>query len=377
MRFFLVLVFSLNFVTLVNAQELYEFPLRPVVNSNRVIGMGGAFVGVAEGADGHTYNPASFVSRFSYTRDDIWDWDWTFYSLNLPNAKHPDFSNKNSTFDQALHLGMGIDVKYTYFGLGVHIYGSEYTFSKNDKSRRYFQSNALLGAAFMIPIWQLSLGGTLNGGTNDISINDNDFARFEGLGANFGALWSPTHRPFRLGLNFQLAQFDEFVEEEGSIATPNIDGISQPSAITLGGSWMFWEKKYNPHMSLGQSWREKEATVLKRRYVLVALDLVTIFPSKSGVYSIGDLNEKVQRRSGQDINFALRLGLESEVVDDFLVLRSGYYSQPSRLREVSTFHHFTAGFDVHFKLGWDWKLNGVLDISNDYLNLGLGIGFWH
>ena len=361
------------------AQTVFEFPLRPVVNSNRVIGLGGAFVGIGEGADGHTYTPTSFASRYSYSRDQLWDWDWALYWLNLPNAAHQDFANNQSDANSAFHLGLGIDIKYSFFGTGLHAYTSEYRFS-DDTDVDYIvnQTVAIFGAAFTIPKLQLTIGAAANSGSGDLFIGDDLVVDFEGSGGSFAALWFPSTLPFRIGVNFRLAQNDdEIALEDETYLFEEQSSVHQPAELTLGGSWMLWEKKYNPKHTFGNVDAEGEAKVIKRRYVLIAADFVTTFASPEDTQSITTLIDGVQKNSGKDVNFALRVGVESEVLANRLTFRTGYYQQPSRLESSPTYHHFTAGADLRITLGLDWKLNTVVDVSKDYLNFGLGVGLWH
>lgn len=357
--------------------QVFEFPLRPVVNSNRVIGLGGAFVGIAEGADGHTYNPASFASRYSHTRDQRWDWDWALYWLNLPNDAHQDFDSIDSQASSAFHLGLGVDIKYSFFGVGLHGYTSDYQFWAEDDNFNISQTVGIIGAAITIPKLQLTLGAARNSGSGDVSVDNELVVDFEGSGGSFGALYFPSSLPFRVGINFRLAQSDDEIPfSEGSYLFDKPSSITQPAELTVGGSWMLWEKNYNPKHTFGDVDAEGEAKIIRRRYVLIATDLVTTFKSQEDAQSITTIIDGIKRRSGEVVNLAIRLGVESEVWENRLKLRTGYYQQPSRL-DSSPYHHFTAGADLRITLGLDWKLNTVVDVSKDYLNFGLGVGLWH
>lgn len=62
---------GLLFPTLGLAQTRIDYSQGPILNSNRIIGMSGAFVSVAEGADAHLVNPASFAMRARHVRNDF------------------------------------------------------------------------------------------------------------------------------------------------------------------------------------------------------------------------------------------------------------------------------------------------------------------
>ena len=54
-----------------------------LLGSNRMVGLGGAYAGIAEGADGLTSNLASVAHR-EKTLDRRWDLDATFSLMSLP-----------------------------------------------------------------------------------------------------------------------------------------------------------------------------------------------------------------------------------------------------------------------------------------------------
>ena len=128
-------------------------------------------------------------------------------------------------------------------------------------------------------------------------------------------------------------------------------------------------KRFNP----------KAAKVNDRRYLLVSSDIV--FDGQTSARGTGVEGFVMQELdpAGSEPTLSLRLGLESEVWNNRLKLRAGSYLEPSRFEGESIRVHGTAGLEVRlFKLwGWDWRVASTVDISRDYENLLIGVGFWH
>jgi hypothetical protein len=90
------------------------------------------------------------------------------------------------------------------------------------------------------------------------------------------------------------------------------------------------------------------------------------------------------KRSGQQITYSPRLGLEGEPVPDRIQTRIGTYIEPSRYGGLAR-QHFTFGFDVKlapwsmFGLAKDqvWRIGGVTDLAPRYQSFGVSIGAWH
>ena len=86
--------------------------------------------------------------------------------------------------------------------------------------------------------------------------------------------------------------------------------------------------------------------------------------------------------------FSPRLGIESEVVPEWLKLRGGTYVEPTRFshEDARARLHGTLGFDLKvfpwtvfglFHEGTEWRVGGSLDAAVRYLGWGVSIGVWH
>ena len=83
--------------------------------------------------------------------------------------------------------------------------------------------------------------------------------------------------------------------------------------------------------------------------------------------------------SGRTASLAAHAGVESEVWNNRLVVRSGAYFEPPRLDGSDVRPHFTLGLDARlFRLiWWDLRAGFSLDLASRYHNTGIGVGFWH
>ena len=72
--------------------QILDFFNGRVIASGRVLGLGGAFIGIAQGVDGHLINPVSFTKRVWHTSDQRLDWDFGSSELRqlTKRSQHDD-----------------------------------------------------------------------------------------------------------------------------------------------------------------------------------------------------------------------------------------------------------------------------------------------
>lgn len=415
-RLFLVFVFAAIFGAVdAAAQEAervtLEFAEGPVATSNRVIGLGGAFVSIAEGADGHMFNPASFAVRYPHTRNDFFDWDWTIYWLLPGENTSLDPSQPPGSTGDAAFLGGGLDFKLTALGAGIHGWGQSRTFGvpSSDgaivRDYTFSQVTAGFGFAFTVPKWQMSFGQFTGPTRFTIAEGSRQVLEMKAGQSLLGFLWAPTNRPVRVGLTYRPPAFLsdtclpgqdgtcrnlEGLDDPALLLPDNLqgfvpDGFVIPGRVAAGFSFMAWERVYNPPQSFGML--TVDETDPRRRYVLGAVDWHVTAGSAGNVQSFESfLRQEPQRcadnsaATGTCINatFGIRAGVESELIPNWLRLRSGYYFEPTRNPAGRGRHHATGGGDVRIPFWpWDLRANTAVDISSHYFNWGLGLGFWH
>ncbi|MEZ4430881.1 MAG: hypothetical protein R3F65_00605 [bacterium] len=363
-------------------ERVVDFFQGPVVASGRVLGMGGAFVGVGEGAEGHLQNPAAFAVRAAPFVDDWFDWDVTLSTLVVGRDDGIDVEQAGgpASFDRSQYTQLGFNVKFGEHGFGVHGRGQGYDFTVvRDLLRtpvRYDQSFVGLGYGLhLFDGWYV--GGLLYGGIAALAVEGAQVAAVTGGGVVLGGLYAPPGESWRLGARWRtpvVGRDFEGDEAERGLSVP--DAIAVPWELGVGGSVMLGPRVYNVAPSFGHG--EPPARDGARRYLLLAAEVVVTGPAPAGAVGVSAFYGAAARRSGEEASVSLRVGGEAEIVEDLLVLRGGSYYEPNRYREYEGRVHLTGGFDLRlFELVWEWEAGAVIDWAPEYLNWGVGVGFWY
>jgi long-subunit fatty acid transport protein len=206
----------------------------PVGSGARAMGMGGAFIGIADDATAASWNPAGLIQLETPEVSIVGDYGYTRASYS--SAAHPEIANTSSddnvdlnyfsaaipfhlfrnmvfsvNYQRLYDFNQSLDYSYNYAAAGIDL--------MQDKRYRQEGSIGALGLAGAIQITPtFSLGMTLNvwtdrlfwenewranytehgvgtsGGlptTIDTNIEDK-YSQFRGLNANFGVLWNMT-----------------------------------------------------------------------------------------------------------------------------------------------------------------------------------------
>lgn len=91
-------------------------------------------------------------------------------------------------------------------------------------------------------------------------------------------------------------------------------------------------------------------------------------------------------RAGQWLTASPRLGAETELIPDWVRIRSGVYYEPTRYETSTPRMHYTGGFDLAIGV-WNvfgvwpddyrWRAAFAADISRDFQTWGFSIGGWY
>jgi hypothetical protein len=133
---------------------------------------------------------------------------------------------------------------------------------------------------------------------------------------------------------------------------------------------------------LGERYRGME-----RFYVLLTGSLELLGAVDDGVGVESFLERRVQR-SGGDVSWSPRFGVESEVIPHWTRLRSGVYLEPSRFADSphGARPHWTMGLDQRLfaselfgllSQGSTFRASGSLDVSRSYFSWSVAAGMWH
>lgn len=122
-----------------------------------------------------------------------------------------------------------------------------------------------------------------------------------------------------------------------------------------------------------------------RFYVLVSGSLLVSGRVRDAV-GVESFLDQVVNRSGGSIVYSPRIGAESEVWENRLKARGGFYLEPTRFATSSARLHATLGADVRL-FRWDvfglwpddfmWQLGGSIDVARRYLAWGISLAGWY
>lgn len=121
-----------------------------------------------------------------------------------------------------------------------------------------------------------------------------------------------------------------------------------------------------------------------RNYWLVSAELLLVGTTEKGV-GMDAFLEQVRREAGREISVGVRVGAETEPWANRMKVRAGFYLEPPRGVLGDYRPHGTVGFDVRL-FRWDaWGLFNPFDLTIGltgdfaprYVDVGLGVGFWH
>jgi len=127
-------------------------------------------------------------------------------------------------------------------------------------------------------------------------------------------------------------------------------------------------------------WHEADS----RNYWLVSAELLLVGTTEKGV-GMDAFLEQERREAGREISVGFRIGAETEPWAGRMKVRAGFYLEPPRGVLGDYRPHGTVGFDVRL-FRWDvWGLFHPFDLTVGmtgdfaprYVDMGIGVGFWH
>jgi hypothetical protein len=172
----------------------------PVLGSGRAVGLGGAYTALVTGADGGSWNAASYAARGH------WDIDWFEWELTLNMVsgaiRDSDFDNNGEsgfTYDTFLFGTLGVCLQFGAFGVGGLANVQSYQIAEN---RELLLTIYNYAASYAFAQGQLVVGLGLR--TASLTIGEGGDADplvdVAGTGPEAGALLRVEGQPFRLGL---------------------------------------------------------------------------------------------------------------------------------------------------------------------------------
>ncbi|HSU38793.1 MAG TPA: hypothetical protein VLJ38_04465, partial [Polyangiaceae bacterium] len=254
----------------------------PVLASNRVIGLAGAFVAMADGVDGDTQNPAAPAVRTTYSFTDV-DYD-IGAGLVFPGGlgRSGDFFNSGSKTKVVagnnvyVFLSGAFNLQIDRLGFGVTIDLQQYSLRRSAEPTLTSLTSQImvthLLAAYAFADDQLVIGTGARVVALDVSTratflsNGVNSLNTRGVGAELGFIWRPNNERIRLGGAFRSTVSADAQGKTLYSGTP--DELYLPSHITLP-----WELNLGTAVQLGSRplnppWvSPRELLAHKRRYL--------------------------------------------------------------------------------------------------------------
>ncbi|RYZ07562.1 MAG: hypothetical protein EOO73_11325 [Myxococcales bacterium] len=383
----------------------------PLTGSTRRIGLGGAFVALADDSEGVAINPASVALRLPYS------WSWWDYGFGV------DFSiggwlPKNDLYNQgtdgtgkssALFGSLAAVLYAGHFGVGAAAEAQSNAASRPQEEQgvaRNFSANFGMvhsSAAYGFLDNQLLIGaGARFVGMSFDARGSGGALSTAGAGYTAGVTYKPAAHQYRIAAAYKSSIRAEVPGEAGEDPTR----VDVPWELALGFTYQWGRRVMNPRfvsvdeVARGYSGgaepskedRKRAERQLfedyqrrQRRYVLVSTELSVIQGDADHV-GVERLWTKSGTASAGRPVILPRVGVEAEVVPHVLRLRAGSYYEAERVNLKPVRLHGTGGLDVRL-FRWNvfgligpfdyWQLSVAADAARAYLNTSFSIGFWH
>ena len=385
------------------AQARLDVSRTYVVGSSRVVGLGGAYAGVAEGVQGYSRNPAALANRGHHAVDWYeWDamFDWTLYpgdDVDLDNDGDLGASDRENN---ALSAGFG--AQWGRFGMGLVLESSRYIVYQEDAPRHEIaslRSGLGFGWSFADGAWLAGVGL----GASEFNVDDHESVcqeegaqgtvdceiRYDASALDLGLLYRPQGAPWRVGVGYRRGAFLQLRPASASLTVtgggaPLPDTIEEPDTFTIGASYLWGRRamNYNVPIRSGDGWGKERGRVAaggdEGLYLLLAADIVFIEETTSRATSFERFASGEPTESVRSSSLSAHLGVEAEILEDRLIVRAGGYTEPDRAsgEDIGRLH-FTGGFDWKvFEAIWTWRLSVAGDLAPRYQNVLFGLGVW-
>jgi len=370
----------------------------PVISPARILGLGGAYVAVAEGLAGALENPAAVAQRNRHLARG-WDWDGllTWYLPDPREVGSQDLGNDGRSDAGLSGIGnaqLGLSLQRGRFGVGLFGRGWTVAAPRGGLGDVEIEtSDASLALGWSALRDALVVGASWTGVSGVVAIvppgappgaERTVKVVYSGSTLRFGALLRPRGRPYRLGASFHPAASARAKGDRSAVPVATPTRFVFPWVASLGASaWIGPNaRRYNepppfaverhPEWAPGPAWEEST-----RRAVLVTaqVDVVGRAPDSVTLESVLVPSEPAVA-SGKRVSVEVRAGAEWEPYPETLRARAGTYLEPSRTGGPPRLHG-TFGLEVRIPF-WRRPLQLGLagDVAERFRNVSLSLGFW-
>jgi hypothetical protein len=366
-----------------------------LMGSSKLVGMGGAFVGIAEGTASFTSNLSTLAQRNPWQEED-WSVDIALSYIDLPlgNPEALDFDNDGRADDARTVRQLVSGVMVQYRGLGIGGYNrtlvQRYCLAAPcpENELKLALANSAVAGAVALGNDELIVALGTYATTGDIALGGGTWS-YAGIGVTFDGLYRPVGQSFRLGFSVKSEVNAQLEGRPPALAgRAPFASLVSPMTLSVGGSIRLGpgSERYNslsvaklhelglppPPVEFGPS-RSPPGRWLLSAQVDVLWPVAGAIALFSVVAPPGAEPQLVART----IAWAPRLGVEHETMPGRLRLRAGTFLEPSPFADHLPRAHGTGGFDLYlFSYIDDWSVSFSFDIASRYSNVGLSVGFW-
>lgn len=373
-----------------------------IQGSTRFIGLGGAFVALAEDTEGVPINPASVAVRLPYS------WDAFSYGFGvdfsvgtwLPkndvyNVPEDTDAENNGTLFGSLaaivnirHFGVGLSAEAEQNDVSQRSQGVSEDRTGNfglvhlDAGYGYFEGQLLLGAGLRV----VGMSFDANEGGSLLTA---------GVGYKAGFIIKPTGTNFRLGVAIQQPINAELEGEAGEEPTT----VHVPWTASAGLAIQLSGRELNrafvtvgdrvEQNTRGREERDDDEELAEKQlfdeyqkdqtwYLLLTSEIALL----QGPRDVPLGNDVPIDRP----LISPRVGLETELVPRWFRVRGGTYLELPVTEGGDARMHTTLGGDLKLfpfsvfglvgPFDW-WQFSFAADIAENYLNTGFSVGIWH
>lgn len=361
-----------------------------LIGSTQLIGLGGAFVGIAQGSSAFPSNLAAIAQR-DPNLEEAWDLDLGLSYLDLPigNPQAQDLDNDglpdDARFSRQLLFALGL--QFNGFGVGGYSRTSVLRFCLAepcgaDGDVRVTVATTTIAAALALGDDALLVALGLYSTTGQVDRGAEAWS-YGSFGLTFDALYRPADRNFRVGLSVKpqvVGALAPGAQAFGELQP--FEALVSPLVLSVGGSLRLGpgSERYNrlAPVKLRELGRREEArdTGPAGRWLLTG-QLDVIAPMEEAVPLRALISPQTPEPIGRKTGLAPRLGVEHETLPGRLRTRLGAFLEPSPFAETLARPHLTGGFQLFlFHYLEDWSVSFSFDVAARYSDLGISIGLW-
>ena len=368
----------------------------PVTVEGRIIGLGGAVVGVGEGLGATLLNPAAVAHR---RRDLDRRWDvggtLTWYLPIAEDLGRTDLGNDgraDADLAAVQNLQLGGMLQVGRFGLGVVATAWRRAVRRpGDDAVAINTSDVSVVAGWSARQDELVVGAALTTGAGEVSwyapgvplSAGAPTVRYEGARFRLGLLARPRGEWWRFGLAWDPGAIAEAkgARADFQVATPA--RFRFPWTLSAGAScWVGPNARHfnEPpvRVAVPGGWGPGPAHEAgARQPVLLTAQLDLVGPAPDAVTIESALvPDRPVVRSGERGSLVPRIGVEWEAWRRWVRGRAGSYLEPSRSGAGPRLHG-TGGFEVRIPFWpWDLQAGAYADVASLYRNVTVSLGFW-